>query len=82
MIPGVDDEHRQDVFCTSHGVHTLVKFLKNREANRFHGEHARSKVMAQLVKPEWGTPIGNLSEKLVVQTETSSANTIRASRSI
>ena len=29
MIPGVDDEHRQDVVCTSHGVHPLVEFFQN-----------------------------------------------------
>ena len=32
MIPGVGREHRQDVVCTSHGVHPLVEFLQNREA--------------------------------------------------
>ena len=29
IIPGVGHEHRQDVVCTSHGVHPLVEFLQN-----------------------------------------------------
>ena len=32
MIAGVGHEHRQDVVCTSHGVHPLVEFFQNREA--------------------------------------------------
>jgi hypothetical protein len=32
MIPGVGHEHRQDVVCTSYGVHLTVEVFQNCEA--------------------------------------------------